>query len=54
MSTEKELSVGIEKLRNLMYRFLEEKDVLTDVEIIVLTQEIDNLLEKYDVLLDIA
>ena len=46
MSTIRELTVGIEKLRNLMYQFIEEKDVLTDVELIVLTQKIDDLLKK--------
>lgn len=54
MSTVSELTVGIEKLRDLMYKFIEEKDVLTDAELIVLTQEIDSLLKKYDGLLEIA
>lgn len=53
MSTLEELLITVEKLRNLMDQFMEEKDVSMDAELIILTHEIDNLLKKYDVMLDI-
>jgi len=42
----------IEAHRDLMYQLINEKEVLTDSELVVLSQKLDRLLNEYDDLLD--
>jgi stage 0 sporulation regulatory protein len=42
----------IEKTRVLMYRLMNEKEELTDPELVVLSQKLDELLNEYDKLID--
>jgi len=42
----------IEKNRTLMHQIMDEKEMLTDPEVVVVSQKLDELLNKYDKLLD--
>ncbi|WML37562.1 aspartyl-phosphate phosphatase Spo0E family protein [Clostridium sp. OS1-26] len=48
-----EILSKIEELRNLMHRLIEEKELLTDTELVSLSQELDKHLNKYNRLLNI-
>lgn len=41
----------IEELRQLMYQVMNEKDALTDPDLVALSQEIDKLLNEYNKLI---
>lgn len=43
----------IEELRDLMYQLVEGKELLTDAELVSLSQELDKHLNKYNRLLNI-
>lgn len=47
-----EILQKIEKHRTLMHQLMDEKETLTDSELVVLSQELDRLLNEYDKLLD--
>ncbi|MBZ9607847.1 aspartyl-phosphate phosphatase Spo0E family protein [Clostridium estertheticum] len=47
-----EISQKIEKYRALLHQLMDEKEILTDPKLVVLSQELDELLNEYDKLLD--
>ncbi|MBU3143961.1 aspartyl-phosphate phosphatase Spo0E family protein [Clostridium sp. CF012] len=47
-----EIIYRIEKLRALMYKLMNEKEKLTDPELVALSQRLDDLLNEYDKLLE--
>lgn len=47
-----ETAQKIEKHRALMHQLMDEKETLTDPEVVVVSQKLDELLNKYDKLLD--
>ena len=47
-----ETSQKIEKYRALLHQLMDEKKTLTDPKLVVLSQELDELLNEYDKLLD--
>ncbi|MBZ9687572.1 aspartyl-phosphate phosphatase Spo0E family protein [Clostridium estertheticum] len=52
MTQLKEITQKIEELRALMYQVMNEKEALTDLELVVLSQRLDELLNEYDKLID--
>lgn len=48
-----EILSKIEELRDLMNQLIEEKELLTDTELVSLSQELDKHLNKYNRLLKI-
>lgn len=52
MESIEEVIRKIEELRHLMYEFMNEKFLLTDPELVVLSQQLDNLLNKYNELVN--
>ena len=48
METKQEIILRIEELRQLLYRLMSEKLVLTDPELVALSKEIDKLLNEYN------
>lgn len=52
MTQLKEITQKIEELRALMYQLMNEKEKLTDPELVVLSQKLDDLLNKYDRLIN--
>jgi stage 0 sporulation regulatory protein len=48
----KEITQKIEELRTLMHQLMNEKEALTDPELVVLSQRLDELLNEYDKLVD--
>ena len=46
-----EITKKIEELRELMYQLMNEKTLLTDPDLVALSQEIDKLLNKYNELI---
>lgn len=48
MSSIKEIIRKIEELRQLMYQLMNERTVLTDPDLVALSQEIDMLLNEYN------
>lgn len=53
MSKVEKILIKIEEVRSLMYSLIEEKEMLTDTEIVLISQELDKLLNEYDRLLHI-
>lgn len=53
MSKIEEILIKIEEGRNLMYSLIKEKEILTDGEIVLISKELDKLLNEYNRLLDI-
>jgi len=47
-----EIEQKIEDHRDLMYQLINEKKVLTDPKLVVLSQKLDGLLNEYDDLVD--
>jgi stage 0 sporulation regulatory protein len=47
-----EIQQKIEDHRDLMYQLINEKEVLTDPKLVVLSQKLDVLLNEYDYLVD--
>ena len=47
-----EILQKIEKHRTLLHQLMDEKETLTDPRLVVLSQELDELLNEYDKLLD--
>jgi stage 0 sporulation regulatory protein len=43
-----EIKQKIEDHRDLMHQLINEKDVLTDPKLVVLSQKLDGLLNEYD------
>jgi len=52
MTKIKEIERNIEEHRELIYQLINEKEVLTDTKLVVLSQKLDGLLNEYDDLLD--
>ena len=52
MTQLKEITRKIEELRGLMHQLMNEKEKLSDPEIVVLSQKLDNLLNEYDRLIN--
>ena len=48
----KEITQKIEKFRNLMHQLINETEALTDPELVVLSQRLDDLLNEYGKLID--
>lgn len=51
METVEEMFQKIEELRQLMYRLINDKRVLTDTELVALSQKLDKLLNEYNKLI---
>ncbi|WP_027633768.1 aspartyl-phosphate phosphatase Spo0E family protein [Clostridium hydrogeniformans] len=51
MTKIQEITQKIEELRNLMHCLMNESHKLTDVELVTLSQELDELLNEYNRLL---
>lgn len=51
MKSTKEIINKIEELRQSMYQIINEKQALTDAELVELSQEIDKLLNEYNKLI---
>jgi len=51
METVEEIIRKIEELRQLMYQLMGEKLILTDTEIVALSQKVDKLLNEYNKLI---
>lgn len=47
----KEVILKIEELRQLMYQLMNEKETLTDTDLVALSQTIDKLLNEYNELI---
>lgn len=52
MSKNEETSKKIEELRSLMYQLINEKEALTDTELVDVSQQLDKLLNEYDSLIN--
>ena len=52
MTQLKEITQKIEELRALMHQLMNEKESLTDPELVVFSQKLDNLLNEYDKLIE--
>lgn len=48
----KGITQKIEKLRDLMHQLMNEKESLTDPQLVVLSQKLDDLLNEYDKLIN--
>lgn len=51
MATVKETIQKIEESRDLMYQLMNEKETLTDIDLVALSQTIDKLLNEYNELI---
>lgn len=51
MESIEEISQKIEELRQLMYQLMNERLILTDTELVDLSQKVDRLLNEYNKLI---
>mgnify|MGYP001579859051 CR=1 FL=1 len=52
MTRLEEIIRKIEKLRTLLHQLMNEKESLTDPELVALSQKLDDLLNEYNELID--